>query len=135
MRISPEHPYVSRVRRAKEAFDRNRNDPTPLYDLHSEHVILHAPGTSPLGGIVIGRANVFERLQRMAELSGGTFEAISTAMSGNGDFVSLLHRVTAMRGKKRLDQTLAELWRFERNRCVEVWAQFSDQKAWDAFWR
>jgi len=49
--------------------------------------------------------------------------------------VSLLHRVTAMRGKKRLDQTLAELWRFENNRCVEVWAQFSDQKAWDAFWR
>ena len=33
------------------------------------------------------------------------------------------------------DQTLAELWRVQNNRCVEVWAQFSDQKAWDAFWR
>ena len=30
---------------------------------------------------------------------------------------------------------LAELWRFENNRCVEVWAQFSDQEAWDDFWK
>ena len=34
--------------------------------------------------------------------------------------------MTATRDGKRLDQTLAELWRFEDNRCVEVWAQFSD---------
>ena len=134
MRIATEHPYVSRVRRAKELFDRNREDPTPLFDLHAEDVVFRAPGTSPLGGVVRGRANVFARLKRMAELSGGTFEAVSTALSGNGDFVSLLHHVTATRGSKRLDQTLAELWRFEGNRCVEVWAQFSDQEAWDAFW-
>lgn len=135
MRISTEHPYVTRVRRAKETFDRNRKNPAPLFDLHAEHVVLHAPGKSPLGGSVRGRANVFARLQRMAELSGGTFEAVSTALSGNGDFVSLLHHVTATRGDKRLDQTLAELWRFEDNKCVEVWAQFSDPNAWDAFWR
>ena len=78
---------------------------------------------------------MFARLQKMAELSGGTFEAVSTSLSGNGDFVSLLHRVTATRGDKRLDQTLAELWRFENQKCVEVWAQFSNQEAWDAFWR
>ena len=135
MRISTEHPYVTRVRRAKEIFDRNRNDPAPLYDLHAEDVVLHAPGSSPLGGGIRGRTNVFSRLQQMAELSGGTFEAVSTALSGNGNFVALLHHVTATRGDKRLDQTLAELWRFEGNRCVEVWAQFSDQRAWDAFWR
>src|SRR6185295_4590296 len=135
MRISTEHPYVTRVRRAKEHFDRNRKDPAPLFDLHAEHVVLHAPGKSPLGGSVRGRANVFARLQKMAELSGGTFEAVSTSLSGNGDFVSLLHRVTATRGDKRLDQTLAELWRFENQKCVEVWAQFSNQEAWDAFWR
>ena len=135
MKISPEHPHVTRVRRAKEVFDRDRSDPAPLYDLHHPDVILHAPGTSPLAGGVRGRANVFDRLQRMAELSGGTFEAVSTALSGNGNFVSLLHQVTATRGDKRLDQTLAELWRFENNRCVEVWAHFSDQREWDAFWR
>ena len=60
---------------------------------------------------------------------------MSTALSGNGDFVSLLHHVTATRRGKRLDQTLAELWRFENNKCVEVWAQFSDADAWDAFWQ
>jgi len=87
-----------------------------------------------LGGGVQGRTNVFARLRQMSDLSGGTFEAVSTAMSGNGDFVSLLHHVTATRGDKRLDQTLAELWRFENNVCVEVWAQFSDPRAWDAFW-
>ena len=53
----------------------------------------------------------------------------------DGDFLSLLHHVTAQRGDRRLDQTLAELWRFENDRCVEVWAPFSDQEAWDAFWR
>ena len=46
-----------------------------------------------------------------------------------------LHQVTATRGDKHLNQTLAELWRFKDNRCVEVWAYFSDQQAWDAFWR
>ena len=81
MKISTEHPYVTRVRRAKEVFNRNRNDPAPLYDLHAEDVVLHAPGTSPLGGGVRGRANVFARLQQMVELSGGTFEAVSTALS------------------------------------------------------
>ena len=124
MRIAPEHPYVTRVRRAKEVFDQNRNDPAPLFELHAEDVVLHAPGTSPLGGCVRGRANVAACMQRMAEL-----------LSGNGDFVALLHHVTATRGTKRLDQTLAELWRFENNRCVEVWAQFSDQEAWDLFWQ
>jgi predicted SnoaL-like aldol condensation-catalyzing enzyme len=74
-------------------------------------------------------------MQRMAELSGGTFSAVSTALSGSGNFVALLHHVTATRNGKRLDQTLAELWRFENNRCVEVWAQFSDQEAWDLFWQ
>ena len=135
MRISTEHPYVSRVRRAKEVFDRDRSNPAPLYDLHDPDVELHAPGNSPLGGGIRGRTNVFGRLQQMAELSGGTFEAVSTSLSGNGDFVALLHRVTATRGDRRLDQTLAELWRFQNNRCVEVWAQFSDQQAWDTFWR
>jgi ketosteroid isomerase-like protein len=135
MRIAPEHPYVTRVRRAKEVFDQNRNDPAPLFELHAEDVVLHAPGTSPLGGCVRGRANVVSCMQRMAELSGGTFSAISTSLSGNGDFVALLHRVTATRNGKRLDQTLAELWRFENNRCVEVWAQFSDREAWDLFWQ
>ena len=135
MRGSTEHPHVTRVRRAKEVFDGNRNDPAPLYEIHAEDVVLHAPGTSPLGGGVRGRANVFARLQQMAELSNGTFEAVSTSLSGNGDFVSLLHQVTATRGDKQLNQTLAELWRFEDNRCVEVWAHFSDQQAWDAFWR
>jgi hypothetical protein len=61
--------------------------------------------------------------------------AAALSLSGNGDFVALLHRVTATRGTKRLDQTLAELWRFENDRCVEVWAQFSDQEAWDDFWK
>lgn len=134
MKITTEHPYVTRVRRAKENFDRNRNDPAPLFDLHADHVVLHAPGTSPLGGGIRGRDNVFACLQRMAELSDGTFEAVSTSLSANGDFVALLHHVTATRGKKRLDQTLAELWRFEADRCVEVWAQFSNQQAWDDFW-
>lgn len=71
----------------------------------------------------------------MSELSNGTFAAVSTSLSGNGDFVALPHRVTATRGDKQLDQTLAELWRIEDDRCVEVWAQFSDQEAWDAFWK
>ena len=88
MKIATEHPYVTRVRRAKENFDRNRDDPAPLFDLHAEDVVLHAPGTSPLGGGVRGRANVFARMQQMAELSGGTFAAVSTSLSGNGDFVA-----------------------------------------------
>jgi hypothetical protein len=135
MIVSAEHPYVTRVRRAKELFDRNRNDPSPFYDLHVADVVFHAPGTSPLGGGIRGLANIFARMQRMAELSGGTYHTVSTALSANGDFASLLHRVTARRGEKRLDQTLAELWRFENDRCVEVWAQFSDQEEWDDFWR
>ena len=135
MQLATEHPYVARVRRAKEIFDRDRNDPTPLYDLHDENVVLYAPGDSPLGGGIRGRTNVFARLQRMAELSNGTFEAMSTTLAGNGDFVALLHRVTATRGNKRLDQTLAELWRFKDDRCIEVWAQFSDPEAWDDFWK
>ena len=64
MRISTEHPYVTRVRRAKEVFDRNRHDPAPLFDLHAEQVVLHAPGTSPLGGGIRGRANVFADCSR-----------------------------------------------------------------------
>ena len=81
------------------------------------------------------QAAMVTTMQQMAERSNGTFEAVSTSLSGNGDFVSLLHHVTATRGDKQLNQTLAELWRFKDNRCVEVWAYFSDQQAWDAFWR
>jgi len=105
VRFSTEHPYVTRVRRAKEVFDRDRTDPAPLYDLHHPDVVLHAPGTSPLGGGVRGRANVFARLQRMAELSGGTFEAVSTALAVRGQQVC--RGVGAVQRSARVGRILA----------------------------
>jgi hypothetical protein len=44
-------------------------------------------------------------------------------------------RVTAARGEKQLDVTMAEAFRFDEDgRIIEFWAHATDQAAIDAFW-
>src|ERR1700687_215793 len=53
---------------------------------------------------------------------------------GTGNFVVSIERFTARRGAKVLAQEVCVVWRMENDRCVEMWAHFSDQAACDAFW-
>jgi predicted ester cyclase len=137
LEAKPESPLVARVRRVIDAHGESPS--TDATEIHSPHVVVHAPGSGPLGGSTLGRDLVLAEMARMRKRSRGTFAPVATELSGRGPFVSVIHRVTATRVGRTLDQTLAELWRFdgtdERARCVEVWVEFEDVRAWEEFWK
>ncbi len=66
-----EHPNVTLLRRAHEAF--NKADMATLTGVIGEDVVWHLPGSSVLSGEHRGREAVFSVFRRMGELSGGTF--------------------------------------------------------------
>jgi ketosteroid isomerase-like protein len=130
---------AARVEQALAFMHRNPGaspgDVAAVRELHAEHAVVHARGTSPLGGDIVGRDAVHARMRLLRELSDGSYRAVDTRVGGHGDFVTLVRRVVATRRGRHLDQVIAELWRFEGGQCVEVWLDFEDEAAWDAFWR
>ncbi len=55
----------------------------------------------------------------------------TTAM---GPFAATIERLAMRRAGRTLRQTVCVVWRFDGERCVEMWAHFEDQPAADAFW-
>jgi ketosteroid isomerase-like protein len=133
--IAHESPLVARVRAALAAHRRGGHEAAAAFDILAPGVVVHVPGDSPLSGELHGPQVLRERMQRLHDLSAGTFAAVETSLAGLGDFVVLVHRVQAERAGRRLDATLAETWRFAGGRCVETWVRFGDADAWEAFWR
>ena len=130
---SPAHPLAVRVREAEAKA--GAGDPSDLRALQHEAMVVHAPGTTILGGDTHGREALYEKNRRMAELTGGTLRLVPLHVLATDDVATVFARITAERpGRRPLEEFICEVWRFEDGRCVEVWDDFGDLAAWDAFW-
>ena len=87
-----------------------------------------------LGGDYHGPAGFFDLIDKLAELSAGTYSFEDIAVMGAGEFSSPLMKVTATRGGAALDSFAVEVVKWRNGQVVEQWFLPFDQGTWDAFW-
>ncbi len=130
---TPDHPLAVRVRDAEAKA--GRGDPSDLQALQHLDMIVHAPGSTILGGDTRGREAHYAKNARMFEITSNTLKLAPLHVLATDDIVTMIAHVTAERpGRTPLNEFICEVWRFEDGLCVEVWDHFGDLAAWDAFW-
>ena len=128
-----EHPNVTLLRRAHEAF--NKADMTTLTGVIGEDVVWHLPGSSVLSGEHRGREAVFSVFRRMGELSGGTFHTDVHDIVGNDDHTVAEFWVAGSREGKQIKLLTADVYHVRDGQITEFWTFFhEDSRTWDEFW-
>ena len=126
---------MTTVERLRDAYRRfARGDAAGIFDLLDAGATYHLPGRHMGGGTLVGRDAIFRRLAQAGRWCTAAPEIDLLGVTGGGSFVTSVEYFRARRDPTRLDQIVAVVWRFEGERCVELWAHFARQAACDAFW-
>jgi ketosteroid isomerase-like protein len=127
------HPNSERLQAfldAYEAKDRER-----VRGAFADDAVWHVGGTHRLSGDYRGRDAILDYFDRTAEETGQSLELMPIELMADDRYGAAFLRVTAARGDKRLDVTMAEAFQFDEDgRITEFWAHATDQAAIDAFW-
>ena len=81
-----------------------------------------------------GLEGFFRVVDKLRDLSDGTFKLEDIAVMGDGDISTALIRVTGTRGSAALEAVAVEVIRWRDGQAVEGWFLPFDQVGWDAFW-
>jgi ketosteroid isomerase-like protein len=101
----------------------------------AEEAVWHVGGTHRLSGDYRGREAILEYFDRTAAETAQSLRLEPVELMADDRHGAAFLRVTATRGEKRLDVTMAEAFRFDEDgRITEFWAHATDQGAIDAFW-
>lgn len=114
-----EHPHAALVRKGYDAF--SRGDMDTLRTLLAGDCTHHVPGDHLLSGDYKGQDNCINLYQRLFEETGGTFDVglERVLVDGRGHAVSV-HRYTAERGGKRLEQNGALVFRIVGDKMTDI---------------
>ncbi len=127
-----DHAAVVRLRSAYEAF--LRGDVAALQSVLGESALYHLPGRHLGGGRLVGWDAIIRRAAAAARACDEMPRAQVIDALGNAYAVVTREIFVARRGGSALTQEIGVVWRLNGGRCVELWAQFDDQDACDAFW-
>jgi ketosteroid isomerase-like protein len=98
--------------------------------------VWHLPGRNAIAGDHRGWDAIRDDfLAKTGPLSGGTLRAGLVDVAVGTDFVVAVQHATAEHEGRRLDVTGCQLIRMEAGLIAEVTGHYSDQYAFDAFWR
>ena len=128
-----EHPDVTLVKRGYAAF--NAADIATLTELIADDAVQTMVGNNIVSGEFKGRDNILGMYGKIAEVTNGTYkvEVEQTFTDGNGTVV-VVHRQTAEREGKRLDNRQALVFRIEGGKVVSLTDTSDDVALDDAFY-
>jgi ketosteroid isomerase-like protein len=128
-----EHPDVTLVKRGYAAF--NAADIATLTDLIADDAVQTMVGDNLVSGEYKGRDNILGMYGKLAEVTNGTYkvEVEQTFTDGKGTVV-VVHRQTAERDGKRLDNRQALIFRIEGGKVVSLTDTSDDIAVDDAFY-
>ncbi|MPY59441.1 nuclear transport factor 2 family protein [Streptomyces spongiae] len=128
-----EHPHAALVRKGYDAFA--RGDMETLRELFAGDVAHHVPGSHILSGDFKGRDAVIDLYQRLFQETNGTFKAElhTLLVDGRGHVVSV-HRLTAQRGSKQLDENGSIVFRIVGDKVTDLDECVEDIDRLDQFW-
>ena len=128
-----EHPDVTLVGRGYDAF--NSADIDALTELIADDAVQTMVGNNLVSGEFKGRDNILGMYAKIAELTNGTYSVAieQTFTDGNGSVVTV-HRQTAERNGKRLDNCQALVFKIVGGKVVSVTDTTDDLATDDAFY-
>jgi len=106
------------VRRGYEAFQ--KGDLAAFDDLLADDCVWHVPGRGQLAGDKKGREATVEYYGQLGALSEGTIKVELQELLANDDTVVGLHSVSAARGGKTVDTTVALVFHIRGGRISEA---------------
>ena len=128
-----EHPDVTLVKRGYEAF--NAADIDTLTELIADDAVQTMVGDNLVSGEFKGRDSILGMYGKIAELTNGTYSVAveQTFTDGNGTVV-VVHRQTAERNGKRLDNRQALVFKIVDGKVVSLTDTSDDVTIDDAFY-
>ncbi|MGP4048330.1 nuclear transport factor 2 family protein [Streptomyces sp. 2A115] len=128
-----EHPHAELIRKGYEAF--SRGDMDGLRQLFSGDVTHHVPGNNTLSGDYKGQDSVIDMYGRLFQETNSTFKAElrNLLVDGRGHVVSV-HRMTAERGGKQLDENGAIVFRIVGDKVTDLDECVENIDRVDEFW-
>lgn len=128
-----DHPHALLVRKGYDAFV--RGDMETLRSLMSSDATHHVPGTHPLSGDFKGQDAIIDMYGRLFAETNGTLsvELRTVLVDGRGHAVSL-HRFTAEREGKHIDETASIVFRILGDKITDLDECVEDLDKANAFW-
>jgi ketosteroid isomerase-like protein len=125
---------IDRIRAYYDAV--NRFDFDAIGSMLGDTVVTAIPGDSPYTGRYQGRDALLKLYAKVQHDSSGTFHIELIHLLANDSTVVTLHRLTASRNGRSLDQANFNLYTFDSTgRIIERWEYPEDIEAHDVFWR
>jgi uncharacterized protein len=124
-----EHPNALAYRRTADAF--RAGDRDTLTELIDEDVVWHVPGSSSMAGDIHGREALFQFLDRLREVTDGTFVLKEHDVLGSDDHVVALSHMSAIHEGESVSIDVVSVFHFKDGRQQERWFHPSDTAAWD----
>jgi ketosteroid isomerase-like protein len=121
-----------RLQRALEGF--GAGDPHAYTALFTDDVLYHYPGRNPLSGDYRGKEAVLAFIERVSDLTGGTFAAQVHDVLGSDDHAASLLLVSAERDGRRMEWRAVGVYNFHEGKVTEAWVHpIVDQNELDSF--
>ncbi|GAA3774636.1 nuclear transport factor 2 family protein [Streptomyces phyllanthi] len=128
-----EHPHATLVRKGYDAF--SRGDMDTLREILSGDCAHHVPGDHPLSGDFKGQDSVLDLYRRLNEETSGTLRVeLRNVLVDNRGHAVALHRFTAERGDKRIDETGCLVFRIVGEKVTDIDECTEDLDTVNAFW-
>ncbi len=121
---------------ARQGYEANsRGDVAGMVATWAEGITFHAPGHSVLAGTFRGQDEVLGFLQRLGELSEGTFRVQLHDVLASDEHLVVLCRHSAERNGRTIDMPAAHIWHTDPDgKLREAWFLVEDQRLMDEFW-
>ena len=127
------HPNRERLHAFLDAYGAKNRD--LIGGALAQEAVWHVGGTHRFSGDYRGREAILDYFDRTAAETGQSLRLEPVELMADDGHGAAFLRVTAARGERRLDVTMAEAFRFDEDgRIIEFWAHATDQAAIDAFW-
>ncbi len=126
-----EHPHAVLAKLAWEAV--SVGDAELLSEVCAEDLVWNASGRGTRSGVYRGREAVFGFLAAVGDLAERFDSTLEDILVGS-KYVSVLFRVSGLRGERKLDTGYILIFRIADSRIAEIWAVPRDQYAVDEFW-
>jgi ketosteroid isomerase-like protein len=127
------HPNRERLQAFLDAYGAKDRD--LVGEALAAEAVWHVGGTHRFSGDYRGREAILDYFERTSAETAQSLRLEPVELMADDGHGAAFLRVTAARGDRRLDVTMAEAFRFDEDgRITEFWAHATDQAAIDAFW-